>query len=49
MPTASKMIEKVGVGHTHDSKRSQRDSKTSKANLSEAKTRKVVIEQLSLF
>ena len=46
---SAKQIEKVGLGRSHDSKCSQRDSKSSEANLSEAKTPKVAIEQLSLF
>ena len=47
---AAKVIHNVGVGHTRDHKRTQREHKTvSAAILGEASTRKVAIEQLSLF
>ena len=48
---ASKVIENVGVGHIHDAKRTVREHQSSikEAILSETSTRKLVIEQLSLF
>ena len=47
---ASKVIEQVGVGHTHDVKRTVSDNKSaSVANCSETSTRKLEWEQLSLF
>ena len=47
---ASKVIEQVGVGHTHDSKCSQRASKSvSTATPVEAKTHEVKYSQLTLF
>ena len=47
---AAKVINNVGVGHTHATKRTQREPKTAQAPiLSEALTRKVEYEQLSLF
>ncbi len=46
---AAKNINNVGVGHTHDNKRTVSDSKTaSAASCSETSTRKIV-KQLSLF
>ena len=47
---AAKNINNVGVGHTHDSKRTVSDSKTNlSASCSETSTRKLVYKQLSLF
>ena len=47
---ASKVIEQVGVGHTHDSKCSQRAHKSVSTAMSvEAKTHKVEYSQLTLF
>lgn len=46
---ASKVIEQVGVGHIHDSKRTVRDSKTHVASLSETSTHKLENGQFCLF
>ena len=46
---ASKVTEQVGVGQTHDSKRTVSDSKTHVASCSETSTRKLEYKQLSLF
>ncbi|MEO1673488.1 MAG: transposase, partial [Cyanobacteria bacterium J06631_2] len=47
---AAQNINNVGVGHTHDSKRTVRERKSTQvAILSETSTRKVEYEQLALF
>ena len=46
---AAQNINNVGVGHTHDSKRTMSDSKTLVANCGEASTFKLEYKQLSLF